>query len=417
MKILHILLIFSFTSLQALQAQEIQEIFPPNYIRTIIFGGNEHMSGTPVIRLGEPLILEFDDIIGDEADYYYTIEHYDYDWTPSQLVKAEYLEGFDNIRLFEYENSYNTLQLYSHYTLKIPNEDTRGLKVSGNYMLNIFNANRELVFSRKFIVYESLAQVEVEIKRTRDVKLIHSMQVVNFSVNSPDFILKNPSETVAAVILQNHNLKTGIYNIKPQYNIGNELIYRYDKLTSFWAGNEYLDFDSKDLRAATASIGRIEVRDLYHHFLNSDHIRAFEPYTYNPDINGGFVVRTLQGQNPDIEAEYVWTHFALETYEPLEGGQLHIYGGFNNFELDESTHLEYNSRTGRYETARLFKQGFYNYKYVLLRKDGVLDEGFISGNFAKTENLYTVLIYYRNLGARYDRIIGTGSASSVYISN
>ena len=400
-----------------MRAQVVLETVPPNYIRTITFGGNELLSGIPVLRLGEPLHLEFDDIIGDEADYYYTIDHYNYDWTPSQLVKAEYLEGFDNIRLFNYENSYNTLQLYSHYSLRIPNEDTRGLKVSGNYMLSIFNANRELVFSRKFIVYESLAQVEVEIKRARDVKLIHSRQVVNFRVDSPDFILKNPDETVSAVILQNYNSKTGIYNLKPQYTVGNELIYRYDELTSFWAGNEYLDFDSKDLRAATASIGRIEVRDLYHHFLNRDRIRAFDPYTYNPDINGGFVVRTLQGQNPDIEAEYVWTHFALETYEPLEGGELHIYGGFNNFELDESTHLEYNSRTGKYETARLFKQGFYNYKYVLLRKDGILDEGFISGNFVNTENIYTVLIYYRNLGARYDRIIGTGSASSVNISN
>lgn len=399
-------------------AQVIQEVLPPNYIRTIIFKGNSEFNGTPVIRLGEGLHLEFDDIIGDEADYYYTIEHFNYDWTPSQLVKSEYLQGFDNVRLVNYENSYNTLQLYSHYSLQIPNENTRALKVSGNYMLSIFNESRELVFSRKFVVYESLAQVRVEVKRARDVKLIHSRQVVNFSVNSPDFILKNPTETVTAVVLQNNNLKTGIYNIKPQYTLGNELIYRYDKLTSFWGGNEYLEFDSKDLRAATSNIRRIEVRDLYHHYLYRDRIRALEPYTYNPDINGSFVIRTLQGQDPDIEAEYVWTHFALQTFEPLEGGELHLYGQFNNFELDETTRLKYNSRTGQYETARFFKQGFYNYKYVLLRKDdGVLDEGFISGNFANTENEYTVLIYYRDLGARYDRVIGTGSANSIHISN
>lgn len=398
--------------------QTAQEVIPPNYIRTVIFqGNNSEYSGTPIIRLGESLNLEFDDIIGDEANYYYTLEHFNYDWTPSDLVKSEYLQGFDDVRITNYENSYNTLQLYSHYKLRIPNEDARGLKVSGNYMLSIFNEERELVFSRKFVVYEPLVQLKVELRRSRDVKFIHSRQVVNFTVNSENFIMKNPEKNVRAVILQNNNFRTGIYNVEPQYTIGNELIYKYDQLTSFWAGNEYLAFDSKDLRAATVSIQRIEVRDLYHHYLFRNRMRAFLPYTFNPDINGHFLVRTMQGNNPAIEAEYVWTHFALRTFEPLEGGELHIYGNFNNYVLDESTRLTYNPNTEQHETARLFKQGFYNYKYVLLRSDGILDEDFVSGNFEETENQYTVMIYYRHPGARYDRVVGVGSANSTDFTN
>ncbi|MFD2516530.1 type IX secretion system plug protein [Salinimicrobium flavum] len=400
-----------------LTAQGVQEVPPPNYIRTVIFNDGSGYSGTPVLRIGEMFNLEFDDIIGDEANYYYTIEHYDYDWTPSQLVKSEYMEGFDNVRITNYTNSFNTLQLYSHYKLTIPNEDTHALKVTGNYMLNIFNQAREIVFSRKFMIYEPLTQVGVQVKRSRDVKFIHTRQVVNFAVNSPDFIIRNPEESIYAVILQNNNLKTGIFNVKPQYHIGSELIYKYDQLTSFWGGNEYLNFDSKDLRAATVKIKFIEARDLYHHFLFSDRIRAFEPYTYNPDINGKFVIRTMQGRDPAIEAGYVWTHFSLQTFDIFEGGEVHLYGEFNNFILDDSTRLIYNMETGAYETARLFKQGYYDYKYVFLRDDGVLDEGFISGNFEETENDYSVLIYYHPPGARYSRIIGMGNASSVNISN
>ena len=417
MKTIFTLLLLTLPFIQSLQAQAAKEVSPPNYIRTVIFNSGSGYSGVPIIKPGQGLKLEFDDIIGDEANYYYTIEHYNYNWTPSPLVKSEYLEGFDNVRITNYQNSYNTLQLYSHYRLQIPNEDTQRIKVSGNYMLKIFNEARELIFSRKFIVYEPLTRVSVEIKKSREVKLIHSKQVVNFIVDSPDFIIRNPEKSVYAVIFQNNNLKTGIYNIQPQYNIGSELIYKYDQLTSFWAGNEYLNFDSKDLRAATVKIRSIEVRDLYHHFLFPDRIRAFEPYTYNPDINGKFVVRTMQGRDPDIEAGYVWTHFALETPEPLEGGEVHLYGEFNNFILDDSTRLEYNFETGRYEIARLFKQGYYDYKYVFLRDDGILDEGFISGNFISTENEYTVLIYYHPPGARYSRIIGVGSANSIDISN
>ena len=393
MKAIHPLLFLLLFPILASRGQAV-EVPPPNYIRTVIFTGSEPIDGVPIVPLGESLFLSFDDIIGDEANYYYTIEHFNYDWTPSPLAKSEYLEGFDDVRINDYNNSYNTLQLYSHYELRIPNEDTRGLKVSGNYLLKIFNENEELVFSRKFVIYEPLTTVEVSIKRSRDVQLIQSRQVVNFEVNSPDFIIRNPENSVWAVILQNENLKTAIYNIEPQYHMGNSLVYKYDELTSFWAGNEYLNFDSKDLRAATVDIQYIEVEDLYHHYLFPDPIRAFEPYTYNPDINGKFVVRALQVEDPQIEAGYVWTHFSLPAPEAFEGGEVHLYGQFNNFVLDQTTRLEYDPVAGAYTTARLFKQGYYDYKYVFLRNDGILDEGFISGNFVDTENEYTVLIYY-----------------------
>lgn len=411
-----VIISFLFTGF-CLQGQSEQEILPPNYIYTIDFEGSSGQTGNPVLKQGEKLKLSFDDIIGDEADYYYTIEHYNYDWTPSQLSKSEYMEGFDDVRIFNYKNSYNTLQGYSHYELEIPNSDTRGLKVSGNYMLKIFNSEKEVVFSRKFMVYEPLAKVSVNIRRSRALEFINEKQVVNFSVDSPDLILKNPDETVNVLLMQNQNLKTAIKNIKPQYSIGNELIYRYDQETAFFGGNEYLQFDNKDLRASTVDINYIELNDLYHHHLFPDRARANEPYTYQPDINGGFLVRSLQGREPETEAEYSWVHFKLRNYSQLDGGEIHIYGGFNNFQIDETTRLRFNEETEMYEGARLFKQGFYNYKYVLKNQDGSIDEGFFSGNFDETENDYQVLVYYRSPGARYDRLIGIGSANSTNITN
>src|SRR5690606_3887758 len=99
-------------------------------------------------------------------------EHLNYDWTPSELVKSEYLDGFDNVRIFSYTNSYNTLQPYTNYELRIPNRDTQGLKVSGNYIINVFNSEKELVFSRRFMVYQPITQVQAQIKRSRDLQFI-----------------------------------------------------------------------------------------------------------------------------------------------------------------------------------------------------------------------------------------------------
>lgn len=405
-------------SLAQLQAQPQEEQASPSYIRSIKFSGSEQeIYGNPAIRLGEKLQLSFDDIIGDEANYYYVLQHYNYDWSPTKLVKSEYLEGFDEIRISNYSNSLNSLQPYSHYELSIPNEDTRGFKVSGNYMIKIYNAEDQLVFSRKFMVYEPITQVGITLRRSRNLNFIDKKQVVNFSIKSPDLVLKNPDNNVKVLITQNHNLKSAIKNIKPQYSLGNELIYRYDQETAFWGGNEYIQFDNKELRATTMDIGKIGLEELYHYYLFTDRTRTNETYTYNPDINGQFLIRSLGVQDESIEAEYAWVHFKLENYSNLKDGEVHIYGAFNNFELDESTKLKYNSSSDLYEGARLFKQGFYNYKYVLKKTDGIIDEGFFSGNFDKTENTYQVLVYYRPPGARYDRIIGLGTSSSTNITN
>ncbi|GGD87728.1 hypothetical protein GCM10011312_09680 [Planktosalinus lacus] len=132
---------------------QVSETAAPNFIKTITFQGNTPQAQLPILKLGERFQLSFDDINGDERDYYYKIEHFNFDWTPSNLAKGEYIDGFDDMRIDFYENSFNTLQMYSHYVLNIPNRDTRGLTKSGNYLISIFDDRNNLVFSRKFMIY------------------------------------------------------------------------------------------------------------------------------------------------------------------------------------------------------------------------------------------------------------------------
>ncbi len=398
-------------------AQSVESIFDADHIKTIQFYGDSEFTNIPIIELGKPIKITFDDINGDEADYYYRITHHNFDWTPSVLFKNEYLDGFDEIRIVNWENSFNTLQLYSHYTLTIPNEDTRRLKVSGNYIIEIYNDDDQVVFSRKFIVYENRTTVKVYIKRSRDLNFINTKQSVQFEINSPNEILRDPKRTVKTLVMQNNNIGQGITNLIPQFTIANQLVYKYDQESSFWGGNEFLFFDNKDIRASNAGIGRIDLQDIYHNYLHRNVVRANRRYTYNPDINGNFVIRNLNADNNNVEADYAWIHFSLECYEPLDGGTIHLFGNFNNYVLDESTKLLYDKESGLYYTKKLFKQGFYNYRYVRLKPDGTIDPGFISGNFDETENEYTVIPYYRAPGARYDRAIGKGIGNSANITN
>ena len=410
--LIQIVFFFFVTSLVA-QVQE--EVNAPENIKSVIFGGPTG-DQFPVVRINEPVHLEFDDLTANEQDYYYKIVHCDYDWTPSSLLKSQYLTGVDNQRIRDYENSYTTLQPYSNYKLTIPNDNVR-LKVSGNYVLEIYNNSYELQFSRRFVIYNDIVQVGAVIKRTRDFNFLNEKQVVQININSANQQLVNPKKEVKIAIIQNYYWPTTRYNIPPQFTLGTELVYKYDEETSFFGGNEFFNFDTKDLRAPTSVISHIELQDLYHHHLFNDVYRSERAYTYYPDINGDYVVRTLQGDDDSREAEYTYLHFSLPYSDKLALDNVYVFGKFNNYALTKENQMTYNEDNGMMEAVIKMKQGFYNYKYAIEREDGSIELNSVSGNFHFTENTYLVLVYYRKFGDLYDSIIGVGSANSRNISN
>ena len=188
--------IISFLAVLSSGFSQVQELDPTEEIKSISFKSNTNQSELPILSLNERLHLEFDVLNPNEDDFYYVIEHFNFDWTKSKLMKSEYLQGLDNLRIINYENSFNTYQIYSNYKLQIPNKQTR-LKVSGNYLIKIFDEDDELVFSRKFMVYENLANVGVQIKRSRDVALISATQSVDFVIktNPSGLRFNNPKQT------------------------------------------------------------------------------------------------------------------------------------------------------------------------------------------------------------------------------
>ena len=398
-------------------AQVEKEVVPPYNIKTVSFTQNGQ-NIIPLFQLGDSFALEFDDLFGNEANYYYQIVHCDYDWKQSQLSINEYLQGFDNQRIQDYTNSYNTLQVFSHYRIAFPNKNTR-LLVSGNYVIKIVNEDRDIVLSRKFIVYEQLVTVASQIKRARNITDVNYKQNVEFSITSKNILFQSPLSNVKILLLQNGELNTGITNIKPMYTIGNDLIYKYDAETQFWGGNEFRYFENKDIRAATNNIGQIDSQGgVYNAHLYTDYARANEPYTYNPDFNGNFIVKNLNVENNTIEADYAWIFFTLSAPSYYGKKDIYVNGMFNNFIMTPENKMEYNAEKGIYEKALMVKQGFTNYQYVIADKSGNIDyKNAVDGHFYQTENNYFTLVYYKENNQRYDRIIGKSVSSSTNIIN
>ena len=394
-----------------------KEVSPPYNFKTVSFLQNGQ-NAIPIFRLGDSFQFVFDDLYGTEANYFYTITHCDYDWKPSQLAKQEYLNGFDDQRIQDYSNSLTTLQLYSHYRLSFPNRLTQ-FRVSGNYMIKILDDDKNVVFSKKFILYEELVSVPMQVRRARNLSVVEKKHNIEFSIKSSIINFQSPLQNVKVMLLQNGKFETAITNIKPQFTIGNDLIYRYDKETQFWAGNEFLFYENKDIRAANNSIASIDSKGgLYNAHLYLSQARANTPYTFYPDINGNYVVKNIGRENNEIEADYAWVFFSLSAPAFYDKKSIYVNGMFNNFAMNDENRMEYNAEKGIYEKALMIKQGFTNYQYVIADSKGKIDEeNAIDGNFFQTENNYFVLVYYRENNQRYDRIIGKGIASSVDITN
>jgi hypothetical protein len=359
-----------------------------------------------IVPLGTVLELSFDDLDADQKEYSYKIEHMTFDWKPSAVFSNEYIEGFQENIIFTYENSFNTLQNYTNYRVQIPNRNTRITK-SGNYLLSVLDDSNEVVFTRKFTLYERKSTVGVRALRSRNTAKSNQKQTVHFTINYNSNEIKNPTQEVKVVVLQNENWNSAISNLTPQFFKRNQLVYKYYNKADFWSGNEYFHFDNKQIRNSTVQIATVEKKEIYNSYLYLQEKRNSKPYTYFPDINGQFVIRTTEGANMFTEADYSRIHFSLQS-EEIKNKEVYVYGAFNNFRLTANNKMTYNKRQGVYENSMLLKQGFYNYTFATLEDNNVINLHEINGSFFQTENEYKVIVYQKAFGDNYYKAIGVG---------
>jgi hypothetical protein len=361
-----------------------------------------------IVPLGTLLELSFDDLDADSKNYKYRIEHMTHDWQKSRLLSSQFIDGFDENAILNVTNSFNTFQNYTHYAVKIPNVNSVITK-SGNYLISVIDEYDEIVFSRKLVLYENETTVAVNVSRSRNTKTINTQQTVEFTINHPNLRINNPSQEINVVILKNENWNEKITDLQPTFFKQNQLQYTYTNQTNFWGGNEYLNFDSKFIRNKSLNVVKIEMRDVFHHYLYPFTFEENGSYRYNPDINGQFVIRTLEASNPNTEADYAMMHFTLFADEPFDEKEVYVYGAFNNFEINEENKLFYNFEDKSYQGAFLLKQGFYNYTFATVDKNEIIDTNEINGTYFQTENEYIVLVYYKPFGGLYDRVVGVGN--------
>ena len=390
-------------------------IYKPG-IRTVRLHPPGRPMDMPVVALrkGQSLVLSFDDLFADYMNMSYTLIHCNADWTPSNLLKQEYIPRIQEGYITQYAYSINALIPYTNYKLTLPNEDMTITK-SGNYLLLVYVSGdeKDLVLSKRFMVYEDKVSVGGVVKRASRVDLMNEYQEVDFFISHPNYQFQDPFVDLKVKLLQNQRWDNAIVDLKPQFMQNTQLLYQYDLENTFKGNSEFRFFDLKTTQSLGLNVRHITRDSVYTAFIKKDKSRAISKYTYYDDINGQFIVRRLDATDSDTESDYVYVDFFLEYERPITEGDVYVFGSISDWKLLPEYRMTYNYERKAYQTKILLKQGTFNYAYGIYDGNSVgADLSVVDGSHWETENTYQIFVYNRQVGERYDRLIGFGELSS-----
>ena len=95
-----------------------------DHIKSLRVMKNGEWDLPPVITFdkNEYVEISFDDLKHEYVRYNYVVRHCNADWTFSDILESEYMDGFNTNIIEDYTQSMATKVEYNRYSLSIPNE-------------------------------------------------------------------------------------------------------------------------------------------------------------------------------------------------------------------------------------------------------------------------------------------------------
>ena len=368
--------------------------------------------GDPFLVLGDnnsKLLLSFDLFGTEYVTFEYTLIHCDADWFPTDLLPNEYIEGYTEDYITEYEYSINTKQSYIHYRLEFP-KSTMTIRKSGNYILKVYPEDEpnKPVFVKRIMVFEPLANVGGTVSRSSDPSRSKKDQEIKFKVNISNLGSHFPSKELRVFIRQNNRWDNMIKDLQPLSITNGVMDYNLQNGNVFKGLNRFRYFDFSSQKYNSEYIDRIDVSgDIDKVYLLPEEPRRFQEYMDDADFHGAYFIETKDWANSRIEAEYSDVYFTFKYDVPLIDGDVYILGELTNWYITPYNKLKYNYEKRAYETTLYLKQGYYSYLYAFLPHESkVADVAFFEGTHYQTQNQYYIFVYYRAPGTVYDQLVG-----------
>jgi len=327
--------------------------------------------------------------------------------------------GFTNVRITTYRNSSVALTRYVHYQASFPDRDLAPTR-AGNYVLKVFlnGDSSKMIISRRFLVVDQKIAISAQIQQPFNPEIFRSHQLIHVAINTPAVNVVYPNQ-IRVFVLQNNRWDNCLHDLTPslmrnayyEFNVENQIVMP--------GGKEWRWLDLRSFRLLSDRVSRQENTNTANElFVKQEYPRPGQRYMYFKDNNGMFISETSEGLNPYWQGDYAKVHFSFQPNEklPYEGKDLSIFGEMTNYGNGDGAKLQWNESTQSYETILFLKQGYYDYIYALKDPNDPtrkFTSDITEGDSWETENRYTVLIYYRELGGRYDQLLGIAFLNSM----
>lgn len=376
-------------------------------IRTVQVIVNDDPLLPPVAKLGDRVEIGFDELSHEYIRFIYKVEFCNADWSPAtEIFESDYMEGFNGLPIEDYETSFNTTVLYTHYRFAFPNEDVR-LLLPGNYRVKVYSDERdaddEPVLEACFSLLQPCMSIAGEVLTNTDIDFQQRHHQISYSVNFGGQRVVDPARELRTVVMQNRRWDTAVVNLPPNIQRATGVEWNHRRDLIFDAGSEFHKFEILDVRLNGMNVDRMAwIGEQYHATLFSN--APQRNYTYDSDVNGGYVIRHTGDEENDTHCEYLFVHFLLQRPQLLEG-DVYVCGLWDNGSPNLECKMTYDEKTGMYECGVFLKQGYYNYQFRQF-VDGVGRTALTEGDFYQTKNEYLILVYHRPQGARFDALVG-----------
>jgi hypothetical protein len=418
MKIVSACILFLFCcTVSDVAARQPDRVYRSN-IKTVQLFQYGDQQALPILNLNgtDRIQLEFDDMEGSLKNYYYTYVLCDYNWNALNINPFDYIKGFTQNRIGTYRYSSRSFTRYTHYQAILPERNSAPSR-SGNYLLKVFldGDTSKLVFTKRMYVLDQKANITADVVQPFTPQYFNTHQRIKFSASIKDINSFSAGQQVKAVILQNNRPDNAQRDITPTFVRGNSLEYNSENIGMFEAGKEWRWLDLRSFRLQSDRVERANYKkDSTDIFLKPDVDRRAERYVYFADMDGMYQITTYESINPFWQGDYATTYFSYAAPEgkPYPGKDVYLAGGFTGFDLSERWKMKYNEETRLYETNAFLKQGYYNYEYILADANDPKNNVALEGNYWETENIYTILVYYRSFTDRADQLIGVANLNS-----
>ncbi|MBP3789246.1 MAG: DUF5103 domain-containing protein [Prevotella sp.] len=359
------------------------------------------------LRSDDVLNVGFDELSHNFHRFIVHVEHCEPDWSPSEdIFESDWLEGFNDWALDDYDNSLNTTVLYTHYSFQLPNDQCR-LKMSGNYRLHILdedNNNNEVAVV-EFRVVEQLMNLSMGMTTNTDIDFNNRSQQLSMSLDYGSLNVTQPEDQLNIIVMQNgreDNMRT---DMKPSTTTPRGLTWDHCRQLIFDAGNEYHRFEVLNPTHITLGLERVAWdEDDRHYHVYPEMCEPQRNYMFYKDADGAFYVRNSDNFENDRTSDYVYVHYKLAPAKEYEKARLYVDGHWTT-EAPETYTMSYDERDHSYNAVILQKMGYYNYQLLMEHENGQTEIVPEEGSFYQTENRYQALVYYKGIGDRTWRLV------------